>query len=379
MVETRERAEQTRQSAGPAERSAGGDSIFGHPAIDCDLHPAVPNTQALMPYFDDYWREQFVNRGVDRLNFAMSSSPPNAPFSARPDWRPKAGVPGSDFEMLKAQALDGFGVKYAIANVIHGAQAMHSEDMAAVFCRAVNDWLAKEWLDRDARLRGSILVPTENAELAVEEIERRAGDRRFVQVLLPAMGEKPLGRRAHWPIYRAAEKHGLPIAVHAGSTYRHAPTSTGWPSYFLEDYVNQSGAFESQLLSLISEGVFAKFPDIRFVFSESGFCWVPAFMWRAGKTWRGVRAEVPWVKTAPANLIREHVRFTLQPVDAPPDSDILEQIVEQLGSDDMLMFSTDYPHWHFEGTDALPRALAGDLARKVLHDNAMATYTRLHD
>ena len=43
----------------------------------------------------------------------------------------------------------------------------------------------------------------------------------------------------------------------------------------------------------------------------------------------------------------------------------------------MLLFSTDYPHQHFEGTNALPAALSGRLACKVLAENALATYTRL--
>ena len=74
-----------------------------------------------------------------------------------------------------------------------------------------------------------------------------APDRRFVQVLLLAMGEAPLGRRGYWPIYAAAEKHELSIGIHAGSTYRVAPTYSGWTSYRVEDYVAQSGAFETQL------------------------------------------------------------------------------------------------------------------------------------
>jgi predicted TIM-barrel fold metal-dependent hydrolase len=249
--------------------------------------------------------------------------------------------------------------------------------MSAAFCRAVNEWLIHAWLTRDQRLRASILIPSENPELAVEEIERRAADPRFVQVLLWAMNELPLGRRFYWPIYRAAERHGLPIGVHAGSLYRHAPTSAGWGSFFMEDYVLQSAAFESQLLSLVSEGAFAKFPDLKVVFMEAGFVWLPAFMWRANKTWRGVRSEVPWVKRPPADLVRHHVRFTVQPVDDPPDDATLERIIDQIGSDQMLLFATDYPHWHFDGLEALPPALAGNLAKKILVDNPLATYSRL--
>ena len=190
--------------------------------------------------------------------------------------------------------------------------------MAAALCSAVNDWVAKELLDREPRLRASILVPAHNPELAVREIERVAADRRFVQVLLLAMGEMPLGRRPYWPIYAAAEKHGLPIGIHAGSTYRHAPTGSGWPSYRVEDYVAQSAAFETQLLSLVAEGVFQKFPQLKVVLIESGFTWLPTLLWRTTKTWRGVRPEVPWIDRPPAEIVREHVRFTMQPIEPRP-------------------------------------------------------------
>jgi predicted TIM-barrel fold metal-dependent hydrolase len=350
---------------------------FAVPPIDCDIHPAVPSIGALLPYFDELWREMVVLRGIDKLALSLTSYPVNAPASVRPDWCPPSGPPGSNLALLQRQALDAFGSQLAICNVLHGAQLLHSEDMAAAFCSAINHWIARELLDRDPRLRASILIPLESPAMAAEEIERWAADPRFVQVLFYVMGEMPLGRRRFWPIYEAASKHGLPIGVHAGSSYRHPPTSIGWPSYFMEDYVAQSAAFETQLLSLIAEGAFARFPELKVVFIESGFTWLPAFMWRVSKTWRGVRAEVPWVKEAPPDLVRHHLRLTLQPADSPDDPKALERVLDQLGSEEMLLFSTDYPHGHFEGTSALPQALAGSVAPKVLAQNALATYPRL--
>ena len=109
------------------------------------------------------------------------------------------------------------------------------------------------------------------------------------------------------------------------------------------------------LLSLISEGVFQKFPKLKVVMVESGFTWLPGFLWRADKTWRGVRREVPWVTESPSTLVRRHVRFTLQPDNAPPEDGMLERVLEHIGSDDILLFSTDYPHWHYDAQDALPK------------------------
>jgi uncharacterized protein len=349
-------------------------------AIDCDLHPAMPSVPALLPYLDDYWRDQIVNRHIDKYSFALTSYPPNSPLSARPDWRQASGAPAGDLDAIRRHALDPFGTRLAICNTLHGGLALFNEDMAAALCTAVNDWVARELLDREPRLRASILVPAHNPALAVAEIERLAPDRRFVQVLLLAMGEMLLGRRLYWPIYAAAEKHALAVGIHAGSTYHHAPTPSGWPAHRVADYVAQSTAFESQVLSFLTEGVFQKFPALKLVLIESGITWLPTLLWRTNKTWRGVRPEVPWIDRPPAEIVRDHVRLTLQPVDAPrSDPDVLARVLEHIGSDDILLFSTDYPHWHFDGEDVLPDGLNNDLVRKLLVDNPLETYPRLRD
>jgi predicted TIM-barrel fold metal-dependent hydrolase len=347
-----------------------------HP-IDCDIHPVVPNTRALLPYLDDYWREHIIRRGLEADNLELSSYPSTAPLNNRPDWRPSSGASGADFDLVRSHVLDTFQSRFAICNVLNGAQIMHSEDLAAALCRGINNWIVAEWLDRDPRLRASIVVPVCSADLAAEEIERCAADKRFVQVLMLAMTELPLGRRQNWPIYRAAERHDLPIGIHAGSSFLHPPSAIGWPSYYLEDYVSQAPGFAAVLNSLVTEGVFIKFPRLKVVLIESGVTWLPAYLWRINKTWRGVRAETPWLDRPPSEIIREHVRLTIQPFDDPDEQSQVETIIEEIGSDKMLLFSTDYPHWHFEGSEAVPDGLPHDLIRKILVDNPLETYSRL--
>ncbi len=114
-------------------------------------------------------------------------------------------------------------------------------------------------------------------------------------------------------------------------------------------------------MSFLAEGVFQQFPRL-----QAGAASNPAspgcrhLLWRTNKSWRGVRAEVPWIDRPPAEIIREHVRLTLQPVDAPAgDAQKLLRTLEHIGSDRMLLFSTDYPHWQFDGDDVLPDGLSG--------------------
>ncbi len=346
-------------------------------AIDCDIHPSVPGLEVLLPYLTDHWRDYVAQTGLHELESV--SYPLGAPITARQDWRPRRGKPASTLDQLRSDLLDRWNPKVAICNCLYGVQLLFSEDMAAGIARAINGWIAAEWLDREPRLRASIVVPMQNPELAVEEIEHWAADRRFVQVLLLVMGDLPLGRRYYWPIYAAAARHGLPVGIHAGSSYRHPVTPVGWPSFYTEDYVNQAQAFQTQLTSLIAEGVFNKFPDLRVVLIESGVTWLPAHLWRLSKFWRGLRMEVPWVDRPPDEIVRDQVRLTLQPVDGPPQREQFERLMDHMGSDRLLLFSTDYPHWQFDGDDALPDGLSADLARKILVDNPRETYLRLKE
>jgi len=344
-------------------------------AIDCDVHPTVPDNKALLPYLETFWRDSVVERGLTSLE--SISYPAKSPLTARPEFRGQSGSVATDPAALTAQVLDRWQAGTAILNCLYGIQLLFSEDMAAAFCRAVNDWLAKEWLDRDPRLRASIVVPLQNTEYAVDEIERCAADPRFVQVLVLAMQEVPLGRRHFWPVYAAAARHGLPVGIHAGSAYRNPVTSLGWPTWYIEDYASQAQGFQSQMASLICEGVFAKHPDLKVVLIESGVTWLPGFLWRFGKFWRGLRTEVPWVDRAPWEIVRDHFRLTVQPFDAPDDPHAVERAIDHLRSDDILLYASDYPHWQFDGDAVVPKGFSPALHRKIAIDNPLATYPRI--
>jgi predicted TIM-barrel fold metal-dependent hydrolase len=346
-------------------------------AVDCDVHPSVPDVAALLPHMETFWRDSIVDRGLNSLD--TNAYPLKSPLTSRPEWRGANGLPATDPTQVADQVFDRWQSGTAILNCLYGVQLLFSEDMAAAFCRALNDYIVKQWLDRDPRMRASIVIPMQNVEYAVDEIERCAKDRRFVQVLVLAMQEAPLGRRHLWPIYAACEKHGLPLGIHAGSAYRKPVTSLGWPTWYIEDYAAQAPGFQSQVASLITEGVLAKHPGLKVVLIESGVTWLPGFLWRFGKFWRGLRTEVPWVDRAPWEIIRDHFRLTIQPFDAPDDPHAVERAVEHLRSDDILLYASDYPHWQFDGDNVVPNGFSPALRKKIAIDNPLATYVRLKE
>lgn len=348
--------------------------LAGMAVIDCDIHVTVPSVQALFPYLAEHWREYITQSAFKGP--AYTPYPKGAPTSALPDTAPPGGSPpGSDLGTVQQQVLDAWNVEIGILNCSYAVDSIKNPDAAMAMARAANDWLVAEWLDKEPRLRASIVVPSQNPEMAAEEIDRVGGHSGFVQVFLPVRSAMPYGNRHYHHIYAAAARHDLAISLQFGGAPGNPPTAAGWPSYYLEEYAGMADIFQTQLMSLIIEGVFDKFQTLRVALVESGFSWLPAFMWRYDKEWKGLRRETPWTKQPPSAYIHEHVRITLQPVDGPPDRERLLKLVDQLGSEEMLMFSTDYPHWHFDTPDqAIPAGLAEGLRRKILAENARAFY-----
>jgi predicted TIM-barrel fold metal-dependent hydrolase len=122
------------------------------------------------------------------------------------------------------------------------------------------------------------------------------------------------------------------------------------------------GAFQSQLTSLMSEGVFGRFENLRFVLAESGFAWLPPFLWRLEKEWKGLRRETPWTEGPYAEIVGARVSITLQPVDCPLDR--IQAVLDRLPHD-MLVNASDYPHVHAEPPGAIDTGRLDATAREV--------------
>ena len=87
--------------------------------------------------------------------------------------------------------------------------------------------------------------------------------------------------------------------------------------------------------------------------------------------------EIPWVDRAPMEIVKSNVRLTITPCDGPPDGAVMEKLMDHMDSDELLLFSTDYPHWQFDNEDVIPAGISRELVRKIMIDNPRATYARL--
>jgi predicted TIM-barrel fold metal-dependent hydrolase len=346
--------------------------------IDCDIHPAQRSPTELHPFLSARWREHMTIFG-EHTRHGLSGQLPYPRMMAagmRVDSFPEQGPPGSDLELMRRQHLDANGVEVGMLMPLSRCgMEERNLDYAAALAGAVNDWQLEAWVRKEPRLRAGIVVPQEDAVFAVAEIERRADEPGFVQILISNRAADPLGHRRYWPIYAAAERSNRPVGLHVqGFSGGYPSTASGWPTYYMEEHYATATGMQSTLASMVLEGVFARFPRLKLVLIEGGFAWAPALCWRMDKHWQRMRKETPHVERPPSEYVREHVWFTTQPIEEPDDPQHLADIMDWIGWD-RLLFSSDYPHWDFDDPRYTFKINLTERQRAMIfRENAQALY-----
>jgi predicted TIM-barrel fold metal-dependent hydrolase len=288
---------------------------------------------------------------------------------------------GSRPEDVVAQALEEPTVR-AILSHDRGMfiPSVPNTYRASAVVRAMNDWTIDRWLPADERLHALALVPNQVPEEGAAELRRVGAHPRIVGALMAANGlGKLFGHPAYHPIYAAAAELDLPVMLHAGGdaipdALTH-PTAGGLPSTFGEVSALAFSAMMTHVQSLIVQGVFEKYPDLRVVAAGAGTAWIPGLFFRLDVNWRGLRREVPWVRRVPSEYFREHVRVTTWPLDRPAEPERLVRLLNAFGgAEDLLCFASGYPHWNADTAADVAARLPEAWHAKVFHDNAAAWF-----
>lgn len=345
--------------------------------IDCDMHPALRSPDVLKPYLSRQWWDYWQTYGLrGRHGFVRGTPYPKiAPSASRRDaWPETGGGPGSDLKLMQTQHLDHHNIQFGMLVPLSPSGGDQNSELSRALCSAINDWQIDAWTSRERRLKASLTISYEDGLASRDEIHRRAANRDFAQVLMLSRTSEPWGKRRYWPIYEAACAHNLPIAIHVFGYSGSPMTNSGWPSYYLEEGAAHPSACQASIASMIFEGVFEHFPDLRILIIEAGFGWLPPTAWRLDKIWKRLRSEVPHVKRPPSEYIRKHFWLTTQPIEeAPRPADVVATMAE-IGFD-RLLFASDYPHWDFDDPKfGLPPALNAEQRAQLRYLNAQAFY-----
>lgn len=372
---------------GPDRGTAGqnegtGKGALRGPVVDTFVRHDWATQDEVIAYMPSGWR-QFLGRRrsiagrygqITLTGRALDPPGPAGPFA---QWTyPEHGGPGSDVGLLRAQTVDSWpGCRAA---VLGGGAVVASTNgnayLALELVRACNRWTAERWVNQDERLYGLILAPTHLPEQGALEIRTHAPNPRMAGVILAGNGlGRPFGNPVYHPLYEAAAEYELPLVIHYGNdggalTHSYAG---GLPSTAAEHRVLAAESLMTHLVSMIGQGVFIRYPNLRLLLVGGGAAWLPWVIWRFDQDFKALRREHPWLTRLPSEYLRQHVCLTTWPLPRPSPPERLHRLLAAFdGIEDMLCYASGYPLVDLETPDEVASWLPRSWWPRVFAKNA---------
>jgi len=246
--------------------------------------------------------------------------------------------------------------------------------LCAAMCRAYNTWLAEYCGADPSRLKGVALIPLQDTELAIQELQYASEQLGLVGIFWrpnPLLG-RTLADPAYFPIYEAASDLGTPVCVHEGA--RTVMPQAGSDRYSEFGRHIACHPLEQMLasLTLSADGVLARFPKLKAAHLESGAGWLPYWLERMDEHWNRLsEGQARTTEHAPSFYFKRQCMISCE-----AGEEMVGCVVEHVG-DDYIIMATDYPHP--DAVEKFPDRTVGDLTanphlsaetkRKILWDN----------
>ena len=254
----------------------------------------------------------------------------------------------------RSRALDLLGFERQLVFSTFAAGQYISEDLELLYggTRAHNRAIA-DFCSQDERLIpvGSVFFadPEQTTEAVKEAIDMGCG-----AILVPSLPAKELSpfHPDFDPMWATLNETGVPFVLHIGGggrAIRKQFHNNGRPvSDFLgggenirgKDYVGMSHSPEAFLGSMILDGMFDKFPNLRGGAIELGALWVPGWIRKldiAQQSFKKTEETLANLAMKPSEYLQKHLWFT------PFPQEDVGWLIEQCG-EDLFLFSSDYPH-----------------------------------
>ncbi len=278
--------------------------------------------------------------------------------------------------------LDKNGIELTVLYPTQGLThaAIRDHQWAITMARAYNDWLHDRFMRVSPRLVGVALLPIQDIDEAVKELRRSVEELGMVGAVLPSAtpGGKLFSGSDFYPLWEEAQRLDVPVSPHGGMSFPDLGID-GTRNFMVAHTLEHPFAQFRQLVAMICEGVFERFPKLRFGVLECGAGWVPYMMDRMDEEYERKGQYSPNCKRKPSEYFREgNIYFA-----AEVEETLLPETA-RLVPDHTLLWASDYPHERDQRdfSDDIPHLLGRDdmseeLKRKILFENPLRFYPRL--
>jgi len=278
-----------------------------HPVVDADGH-----FMELMPLVDEHvlahldavggpaLAERYRRRAVrllDTQSFQANRQDPAVlgEWQAMPSWwgnpvsdpreRATAHLPALLYERLDQLGVDLMLVypSWTLGFLMPGDPALR-----APVCRAVNQHTAALFAPFADRIRPAALIPMDDPDEAVDEIDHAAGSLGFKLVVLAGHATRAVGTSGdlaayrldvfgldsaadYDPVWRSCVRNGVAPVFHSSLQQNHPARSVS--NYVYNHVGGIAHAHEALCKALVLGGVYRRFPTLRFGYLEGGVMW----------------------------------------------------------------------------------------------------------
>jgi hypothetical protein len=359
--------------------------ILGYEVIDTDTH-LLPDWDRLREYMPEPYRTKLKTFPLVGSDYNPSYAT-NKPGTGQEVFgRAKTGA-----DVLQSMEDTGSDIVIMVPGFLR-PQSMYQKSWVSVLASAYNDYLIENVFPASPNIRAELMINQRTPEDAAVEIRRVGHHPGFVSVYTEFGGNyEQIGTAQHDPIFEAALEHELIITLHAGSFWQaFTPLHQGARTWTELLGVSTMAICLADVASMIIQGVFDKYPDLRVTVKEGGFWWIPEMTLRMDDYYlnhphdislceRKIEAGEAFLRHLPGDYIWEHFRFSTQPMLLPKDPKHAQWLWEICRAEDMLLFSTDWPHATFDPPNWLLEAgfISENARRKIFSENARAWYPRL--
>jgi predicted TIM-barrel fold metal-dependent hydrolase len=240
-------------------------------------------------------------------------------------------------ERLKDQDLDGIDAEVVYPSLMFGIYTIEDKRIVEATFRNYNDWIANYCGQQPHRLFPLACIPLYDVDLAIEELERAAklGHRGACIPCVPP-DDKPYSDRYYDRFWAAAEAAKLPLTMHIFTT---AAPNHGLPNWGpIMDYCMAPAGLQRVIGDIISGGVCARFPGLRFVPTEWETGWVAHFLRRLDwSVQRTPHLASPDLKADPSEYFHRSFYMTFE------DDELGIRTRDVIGVRN-LIWGSDYPH-----------------------------------
>jgi uncharacterized protein len=297
------------------------------------------------------------------------------------NWDAKSQVMAMDMEQLDSTVLfpsRGLFV-LALQSAEHVGPDGLEPELASAIARAYNDWMADFVRDCEApgRVFGAAMLAAHDVAGSVDELARNVERGFKAAFLTPGLVDnKPWHHEQYDPLWREAERLGVPVCFHGGGTTYLKPDfafSEHLDRLMLWHSFNQPLGIMFVTTCFTGGGILERFPELRVGLLEGNCSWAPFMLYRLDEHWEWMgRYEAPELRMKPSEYFLRNCFVSCE-----ADEEAAKHYFEDFG-DDNVVFSTDYPH----ADSKFPRATEAFLSlpferatkAKVLWDN----YTKLY-